>query len=135
MGDPETQSVLPRMDVDFLELMIAVGEQKLDQIRVYTRPQFATTVVSVSGGYPGEFNKGYPIQMPHVPNEPETYFFHGGTQLDNGVLRTSGGRVISTTSLGNTLPEALKKANAACSTIAFSRKYFRKDIGLDLWNF
>jgi len=134
MGDPETQSVLPRMEVDLLELLLAVGDQKLDSVRMYTNPQFATTVVSVSGGYPGEFNKGYPIEITRIPDDPDTFFFHGGTQVEDGVLRTSGGRVISTTSLGNTLQEALKKANSACSSIEFSRKYFRKDIGNDLWN-
>lgn len=135
MGDPETQSVLPRMDVDFLQMLIAVGERNLDSIRMKIKPQFAATLVSVSEGYPGEYKIGYPMEIPEKPNQDESFYFHGGTSREEGVLRTSGGRVISSTALGNTLSEAVQKANDISNAIQFSGKFCRRDIGLDLLNF
>jgi len=132
MGDPETQSVLSRMEGDFLELLKATGEQKLDTIRMKVSPKFATTVVSVSGGYPGAFTKGYPITLPKLEPGSEVQYFHAGTILENGILKTNGGRVLAATALGNSLEEALMKANKASEDVHFQDQYFRKDIGKDL---
>ncbi len=132
MGDPETQSVIARIESDFLELLIAVGEQKLDTIRLKVSPQFATTIVAVSGGYPGDFTKGYPIELPLLDSGTGVFCFHGGTAMEENELVTSGGRVIAVTALGANMEAALSKSLQAIESIEFKDKVFRRDIGFDL---
>ncbi|MBL7923782.1 MAG: phosphoribosylamine--glycine ligase [Bacteroidia bacterium] len=130
MGDPETEAVLPRIKTDFVELMQAVAEQKLDQIRLETDPRIAATVVMVSGGYPGNYEKGY--EVTHLDRAGDTLVFHAGTTLSEGKTVTSGGRVLALTSLADTLEEALAASYAAAKAIQYDYAYYRKDIGRDL---
>ncbi len=138
MGDPETQSVLPRMEGDFLDLLIAVADSKLDQYTLKINPKFSSTVVSVSKGYPGDFVKGLPIYLPHLDSNKENWYFHGGTLLKDedlglsAALITNGGRVISSTALGENLEESVKNALILATRIDFAGKTFRSDIGKDL---
>lgn len=130
MGDPETEAVLPRIKNDFVELMQAVAEGRLDEISLETDPRTAVTVVMVSGGYPGSYEKGFPVR--HLDKAGETMVFHAGTSLSGDEVITNGGRVLALTSLGHTLEEARSKSYAAAKAINFDYAYYRNDIGLDL---
>jgi phosphoribosylamine---glycine ligase len=135
MGDPETQSVIPRMEGDFLELLIALANKKLDTTKLKIRPEFATTIVSVSGGYPEEYQKGFPIELVNEINTPDIHYFHAGTIMEGGTLKTNGGRVISATALDVVPIISQEKALKATEAIQFKDKFFRPDIGLDLLDF
>jgi phosphoribosylamine---glycine ligase len=130
MGDPETEVVLPRIRTDFVALMSAVANQELHRVKLELDARFATTVVMVSGGYPGNYEKGYEVQ--HLDKAGDTIVFHAGTANSNGKVVTSGGRVLVLTSLGNDIQEALDKSYAAAKAINFDYAYYRKDIGQDL---
>ncbi|MBP7167312.1 MAG: phosphoribosylamine--glycine ligase [Bacteroidia bacterium] len=130
MGDPETEVVLPRIRTDFVALMSAVANQELHRVKLELDARFATTVVMVSGGYPGNYEKGYEVQ--HLDKAGDTIVFHAGTANSNGKVVTSGGRVLALTSLGNDIQEALDKSYAAAKAINFDYAYYRKDIGQDL---
>ena len=130
MGDPETEAVLPRIQNDFAELMMATGKQQLDTIDLQIDSRFATTVVMVSGGYPGNYEKGYEVKGLDKPTE--SIVFHSGTSLTNGQVVTNGGRVFAVTSLDDTLQGALDKSYQTAHQINFDYAYYRKDIGKDL---
>lgn len=130
MGDPETEVVLPRIRTDFVALMSAVANQELHSLKLELDARVATTVVMVSGGYPGNYEKGYEIQ--HLDKTGDTIVFHAGTTMSDGKVVTSGGRVLALTSLGNDIQEALDKSYAAAKAINFDYAYYRKDIGQDL---
>ena len=130
MGDPETEAVLPRIKTDFVELMQAVATQQLDQINLETDPRIAATVVMVSGGYPGNYEKGYEIT--NLYQAGDTLVFHAGTARKGEHVVTNGGRVLALTSLAGTFEEALKKSYAAAKVINYDYAYYRKDIGQDL---
>jgi len=133
MGDPETEVVIPRIESDFLDLLVGVGQQTLHTKEYSTTPQTATTVVMVSGGYPEEFKKGYEVSG--LDNVKDSYIFHSGTKFDNDKVVTNGGRVFAITSFGNTIEEAITKSFAAAEKINYTNKYYRKDIGKDLINY
>jgi phosphoribosylamine--glycine ligase len=130
MGDPETEAVLPRIQSDFAELMMATGKQQLDTIDLQIDSRFATTVVMVSGGYPGNYEKGYEVKGLDKPNE--SIVFHSGTSFTNGQVVTNGGRVFAVTSLDDTLQGALDKSYQTAHLINFDYAYYRRDIGKDL---
>ena len=130
MGDPETEAVLPRIQNDFATLMMATGKQELDSIDLQIDARFATTVVMVSGGYPGNYEKGFAIKGLDKPTE--SIVFHSGTFLTNGEVVTNGGRVFAVTSLDETLQGALDKSYQTAHQINFDYAYYRKDIGKDL---
>ena len=130
MGDPETEVVVPRIQNDFLEMMLATANQSLDKIDFKIDPRIATTVVMVSGGYPGSFEKGFPIS--NLDKAGDTLVFHAGTKITNNEIVSNGGRVLALTSLGNSIEEALEKSYAAARIINFDYAYYRKDIGQDL---
>ncbi|MCX6252657.1 MAG: phosphoribosylamine--glycine ligase [Bacteroidetes bacterium] len=131
LGDPETEAVLPRLCNDLLELFIAVGNKTLDKCTITTDPRHTVTVMLVSGGYPGVYKKGFEITG--EKGVSESLVFHAGTVTDqNGVVRTSGGRVMAITSFGNTFGEALERSYENAEKIHFENKYFRKDIGFDV---
>jgi phosphoribosylamine--glycine ligase len=133
MGDPETQVVMSRLESDLLELCQAVAQGRLAQLQVLTSEDVAATVVLVSGGYPEAYKKGIPIY--DWDKVQDVTVFHAGTMLSSeGQVLTNGGRVLALTGRGKNLQEALKKANLASQTIAFEKKYFRKDIGFDLFS-
>ncbi|WP_010664871.1 phosphoribosylamine--glycine ligase [Marinilabilia salmonicolor] len=129
MGDPETEVVMPRLQSDVVEVFKAVAAGRLKDLTSKFDPRTAVTVMMVSGGYPGKYEKGKNILgLDHVEG---SIVFHAGTTSGNGVL-TSGGRVLAITSLGNSIDEALEKSYRNAEKVQFEKKYYRKDIGFDL---
>ena len=130
MGDPETESVIPRIESDLIELFLGVANESLDEKELKISPKIAATVMIVAGGYPGEYIKGKAIAG--LENLRNSVAYHAGTELDNGVVKTNGGRVIAITSLQDTLFDAVQNAIADAGRIYFDGKYSRADIGADL---
>jgi phosphoribosylamine--glycine ligase len=130
MGDPETESVMPRIKSDFVDLLIGVAEGNLDEKELIISDKIAATVVMVAGGYPGEYLKDRTITG--IENVRDSQVFHAGTYLDGEATKTSGGRVLAVTSLQDNLFKALQQATADASRIYYDGMYFRKDIGFDL---
>ena len=130
MGDPETEVVLPRIKNDWVELMQATATGRLNEIDLVVDPRSAATVMLVSGGYPEAYEKGKEIQG--LPTENESILFHAGTQLKDGKVMTSGGRVMAITSFGEDFGDALKTSYATIANITFEGMNYRKDLGFDL---
>jgi phosphoribosylamine--glycine ligase len=130
LGDPETESVMPRIASDFVDLLIGVAEGTLNEKELVISNKIAATVMMVSGGYPGEYLKNKIITG--VENVRDSQVFHAGTYLKGEEVATSGGRVLAVTSLQDDLFTALQQATADASRIYFDAMYFRKDIGFDL---
>lgn len=131
MGDPETEVVMPRLASDLVELLLAAAQGKLDAVTVQQDPRVACTVMAVSGGYPGDYEKGLPISGLELPLSADSLLFHAGTGIRNGLTVTNGGRVLCVTSYGNTIGEAVDKSKAALEQISFDGIYYRKDIGYE----
>lgn len=130
MGDPETEVVIPRLQNDLVEIFRATAEQKLDEVEIGQDPRVACTVMAVSGGYPGDYSKGFEITgLPEAVNE--TMVFHAGTTMKDGKIITNGGRVLAVTSYGETIEDAVKKSAATLEGITFEGIYYRKDIGFE----
>lgn len=130
MGDPETEVVFPRIKNDIVEVFNAVALQKLNTISVKEDERTAVTVVMVSGGYPGNYEKGFEISG--IEKVKDSLVFHAGTAMNDNKVVTSGGRVLAVTSLDEKLEDALMKSYASVKTIHFDYEYYRKDIGKDL---
>ncbi|HWK58806.1 MAG TPA: phosphoribosylamine--glycine ligase [Parapedobacter sp.] len=130
MGDPETESVLPRLESDLVDLLQGVAEGNLIERSFTLSPKTAATVMLVSGGYPGPYESGKAIS--NIESVKESIVFHAGTTAENGVVKTAGGRVIAVTALEDTLFDALQQATADAGRIYFEGKNFRRDIGFDL---
>lgn len=130
MGDPEAEVVIPRIKSDFLEMLIAASNTELSRYHINTDPRTVCTVMLVSGGYPGSYEKGKIISG--INDVKNSIVFHAGTKKENGNLLTSGGRVISVSSYGINLKDALEKSYTSLKNIIFSGMYYRKDIGFDL---
>jgi phosphoribosylamine--glycine ligase len=130
MGDPETESVLPRIENDFVELLNAVANKQLKDYQLRISKKTAATIVIVSAGYPGDYLKGKSITG--LENVKESTVFHAGTELENGIIKTNGGRVLAVTTLQENLFDALQQATADAGRIYFDGANFRKDIGFDL---
>ncbi len=130
MGDPETESVIPRVENDLVELFIATAKKKLKGYKLNISPKNAATVMVVAGGYPGEYEKGKTITG--IDNVRQSLVFHAGTVLEGGIIKTNGGRVIAVSSLQDTQFDALQSATADAARLYFDGKYFREDIGFDL---
>ena len=130
MGDPETEAVMLRINGDLLDLLEGVASSSLDSRKMAIDERYAVTVMMVSAGYPGAYEKGKLISGLDVPSE--SILFHAGTkQTPDGVV-TAGGRVIAVSSYGNSKDEALARSFATIEQIDFDGKYFRRDIGFDL---
>jgi phosphoribosylamine--glycine ligase len=131
-GDPEAQVVLPRMENDLLEVMLACVEGKLDEVQLKFCDKACVTVVLASEGYPVKYEKGLPISgLESLKSEPDVYCYHAGTRFDDeGRVVTNGGRVLDVTALGKTIREARERAYAAAEKISFANKYMRTDIAL-----
>ncbi len=131
MGDPETESVIPRIKSDLLELFDATGKNKLANASLEIDPRYSTSIMLVSGGYPESYEKGKKISgLDQVKN---SIVFHAGTKMnEDGDIFTSGGRVLAITAFGNNLEEALANSFENAQKIQFEKMYYRKDIGKDL---
>lgn len=130
MGDPETESVLPRIESDLVDLLEGVAQGNLASRSYTLSPKTAVTVMLVSGGYPGDYENGKTIS--NIENVKESIVFHAGTKLVDGKVVTAGGRVIAVTTLQDDMFTALQQATADAGRIFFQGKYFRTDIGFDL---
>ena len=130
MGDPETEVVIPRIKSDLLNLLKGIDDGTFSEKDLNIDDQAATTVMLVSGGYPESYEKGKVITG--TENIKESIVFHAGTKNENEKLKTNGGRVISLTSFGETIEEAITKSFTSADKISFKGKYYRKDIGFDL---
>ena len=130
MGDPETQVVLPRIENDFLEIMLAIENQTLDKINLKINPDHFSNVVLASKGYPEKYEKGFDITG--LNNVEDSIIFQAGTTLAENKTITNGGRVLSVVSRDKTFQRALKKSYSNIEKINFEGKTFRKDIGFDL---
>lgn len=131
MGDPETEVVMMRLDADLLELCLAAAKGDLSAVEVRESPHAAATVIAVSGGYPGSYERGKVIGGDLDP--AESTLFHAGTAVDEqGRLVTSGGRVIAVSSTGENLEQALSKSYRSIEALQFEGKFFRRDIGQDV---
>ena len=140
-GDPETQSILPRLKTDLVDLCFASIEDKIDEIKLEWKNKASVCVVLASGGYPGEYKKGFEIsglEEAIWAGSPDTYIFHAGTKMQNSELRTKnsdikyvtdGGRVLNVVSLGDNIRQAIDKVYKAVSKIRFEGAHYRKDIG------
>ena len=130
MGDPETESVLPRIENDWLELLMAVAKEQLSEKTLNILPDTAATIVMVSAGYPGNYLTGKVISG--IPNVKDSFVFHAGTELVNDEVKTAGGRVLAITALKKDLFSAIQQAVSDAGRIYWDGKYFRTDIGYDL---
>lgn len=130
MGDPETEAVMLRIQSDFVDLLEGVATKTLDSKELVIDERYAVTVMLVSGGYPGDYEKGKIISG--LENVKDSLLFHAGTKDDGENVVTDGGRVIAVSSYGKDKDEALKKSFDNANLIHFDEKYFRKDIGFDL---
>ena len=128
LGDPEAQVLLPRLKTDLLEICLAVANNRLQEMRVEWLEQACVAVVLASGGYPEEYQTGFPISG-LAQLEPDAMVFHAGTALaKDGSVVTSGGRVLTVAALGDTLVEARAKAYRNVQRIHFSLRHYRRDI-------
>ena len=130
MGDPETEVVMPRLKTDILSLFEAMAKGELEQAAFELDDRFCTTVMLVSQGYPGDYEKGKEITG--VPDVKGSIVVHAGTKLADGKVVTNGGRVIAVSSFGKTMREALAQSYENVAKIHFDGMNFRRDIGFDL---
>jgi phosphoribosylamine--glycine ligase len=130
LGDPETEAIMPRLQGDFVDLLEGVATQTLEGRQVSTDPRSVTTVMMVSGGYPGKYEKGKTITG--LEKTTESLIFHAGSRKADGKILTNGGRVLAISSYGKTFREAGNLSYKNAAMIDFENKYFRKDIGFDL---
>ncbi len=135
MGDPETEVVLPRIESDIIGLFEGIAYGKLDKYDLQISPNTAVTVVCVSEGYPGSYEKGFEIKglsMSCPTTDEGSIVFHAGTTSKAGKILTSGGRVLAVTSFGKSIADAVNKSFNTIQDIEYQGKYYRSDIGKDL---
>jgi phosphoribosylamine--glycine ligase len=128
-GDPETQVILPLFSGDLAEVMFAATERKLDGVPFENSSSSAACIVIASGGYPGSYEKGYPIEGLEEAKKLDCIVFHAGTKVDGGRIVTSGGRVLGVTAVSKSLEGALDKAYKGVDAIRFEKAFHRTDIG------
>ncbi|MFI5154903.1 MAG: phosphoribosylamine--glycine ligase [Chitinophagales bacterium] len=131
MGDPETEVVIPRIKNDLVELFIATTQQRLSEVRIEKDERIAATIMAVSRGYPGSYEKGFEItglekEIPH-----DSLIFHAGTKIEDNKILTNGGRVLCVTSFAETVYEAVDKSRDVLDHIDFDGIYYRRDIGFE----
>ncbi len=130
MGDPETEVVLPRIKTDFLKLMKATADGKLDKIKLNINPKYAVTTMLVAKGYPEDYKKGDLMQIPDAPKD--SIIFHAGTIQNGENILTNGGRIMALTAMGRTMASAMRKSQSLAKKVKYKGKNYRKDIGKDL---
>jgi len=131
MGDPETEVVMPRLKNDLVPLFRAVAEQRLDEVKIDIDPRICCTIVAVSGGYPGSYEKGFPITGLDEPLPEDSLIFHAGTRGDKEGVVTNGGRVLCISSFADTIYEAVDKSRDVLEKIYYEGIYYRRDIGYE----
>jgi len=129
-GDPETQVVLPRLKTDFIDIINAVIDEKLDEINIEWENNAAVCVVAASGGYPGSYKTGYEISGLKECEDFGATVYHAGTKVADGKIVTGGGRVLGITSTAPTLDLAIEKSYEAIKKVSFTDMFYRKDIGI-----
>lgn len=133
MGDPETEVVIPRLKNDVVELLTATANGTIDTVKIEQDPRFAVTMMAVSGGYPGDYTKGYEIEGLGQTVEG-SMIFHAGTAAEGDTIVTSGGRVLAVTSMGNEVADCVAQSKNILSGIRFKKMYYRSDIGYEFLN-
>lgn len=131
MGDPETEVVIPRIQSDLVELLVATAQQQLHSVTIEHDPRFAATIMAVSAGYPGDYEKGRSIKGLHQALRENTLLFHAGTAQKGDEVVTAGGRVLCVTSLDASLEAAIRNSKEVLHSIEYEGKYFRRDIGYE----
>ncbi len=130
-GDPETQAVLPRLKTDFIDIINAVIDEKLDKISIEWSEDAAVCIVLASGGYPSKYESGKEISGldSEVFKSDDLFVYHAGTKAENGKIYTAGGRVLGVTATGKTLEAAIERSYSALKNISFEKMHYRNDIG------
>ncbi|MCW3092073.1 MAG: phosphoribosylamine--glycine ligase [Ferruginibacter sp.] len=130
-GDPETEVIIPRIENDLVEILLAASQQRLNEITIKTSPRTAVTVVAVSGGYPNDHETGKEIHGLNNTLPGDSIIFHSGTRQENNKILTNGGRVMAITSFGDNIEEAAERSNQLLDSLFFEGIYFRNDIGFE----
>ena len=130
-GDPETQAVLPRLKTDFVDIINAVIDEKLDSIEIEWKDDAAVCIVLASGGYPSKYETGKEITGldSDAFKADDVFVYHAGTKAENGKFYTAGGRVLGVTAMGEDLDAAIAKSYKALKNISFDKMHYRNDIG------
>ena len=131
LGDPETEVVIPRLKNDLVELLRATAQERIHEVTIEQDPRFAVTIMAVSGGYPGDFIKGYDIKGLDQPLTGDSIIFQASTSVENGAIVTNGGRVLTVTTFGTSVDESVSKAKQILLQIQFKKMYYRNDIGYE----
>jgi phosphoribosylamine--glycine ligase len=131
MGDPETEVVMPRLKNDLVELLGSVYEGTLEEMQIDFDERKVATTMAVSGGYPGDYEKGFSIEGLSSTEDDEVIIFHAGTKLQGDEILTNGGRVLAVTAYGNSINDAAEKSRKALEKINFEGIYYRTDIGFE----
>jgi phosphoribosylamine---glycine ligase len=131
LGDPETEVVIPRIENDLVEMLLATSQQRIHEIDIKIKNEAAVTTVAVSGGYPNEYITGKIIDLANIPVPSDTLVFHAGTIEADGHIVTNGGRVLTVTSFGKNIGEAAAKSIGVLEQIYFDEMYYRSDIGYE----
>jgi phosphoribosylamine--glycine ligase len=130
MGDPETEVVIPRLKNDLVELLAATAKGEVQNIRIEQDTRFAVTMMAVSGGYPGDYTKGYEIAgLDQLL--ADSMIFHAGTAAEEATIVTNGGRVLAVTSMGNQVADCVQQSRTILSGIRYKKMYYRNDIGYE----
>lgn len=131
MGDPETEVVMPRLKNDLAALFQAAWEERLGDISIETDERTTCTIMAVSGGYPGSYEKDKVIEGLASVEDDDCIVFHAGTKMVDGEVLTNGGRVLCVTAYGNDVQEAMRRCRNTLDKIHFDEMYYRKDIGYE----
>lgn len=132
LGDPETEVVIPRLSTDLVALFAAMDNGTLEDANISFDERSAATIMAVSGGYPGNYAKDKPINIPSgLPETNDSMLFHAGTRRQGDIILTNGGRVLAVTSYGRNIAEATAKSRSILEQISFEGMFYRRDIGFE----